>query len=113
MSEALFKKIDEFKAERKQILAELSTWKARAEEFKRLHEQRNNHELNPNIPDCDCPVCNVHRRLQKAEAERDTLKARCEKLEGYAEHKPTCGKNMTSSDESKLPCTCGLDEYLK
>jgi hypothetical protein len=73
----------------------------------------------------------LHRQLQSMETEHSialrreeekgyakglkdytALKARCEKLEGYAVHKSYCMKVTLCGDEP-LKCTCGLDELRK
>jgi hypothetical protein len=43
-----------------------------------VHQQRNIHELYPNLPHCECPVCNVHRRLDTATTELSRLRTELE-----------------------------------
>lgn len=53
------------------------------------------------------------QKLLETIVERDTLKARCEKLGGYAVHKKDCDSNITSFHPYVPICTCGLDELRK
>lgn len=42
-----------------------------------------------------------------------TLRKRCEELEKYAAHFPTCNVRLTNFDPVKAVCDCGLDQLLQ
>lgn len=48
------------------MLADIKQLRKQHDGLLECHNQRNRHEREPNLPDCECPVCNVHRRLTTA-----------------------------------------------
>lgn len=62
----------------------------------------------------ECVDQEIIDQIGDLRAERDNLKARCEKLEGYVVHICGCPLNAKSESygQSKF-CTCGLDEPRK
>lgn len=63
----------DYRAQRDDLHAQLTAARKQLNEVMEVYcYQRNRHELEPNLPDCECPVCNVHRKLTAARAEVET-----------------------------------------